>query len=601
MRNHIVLLLSVACVLPAKAQKKYTPLPLAENPYRWCIDANLLGGYAWQDPTTAKNKTNYPDAINSNIGNLKFNNGYSYGADVQLGAFFGQKRHFGIGTGLMFMEQKSDATLSNYNIEYRSTDASGNTFRQIIVGNNVKENITSTIVNIPVVLKYKDRFSKHWGISADAGALINLQFTNAYTTSATFDQGAIYKIKPPNDGNVTSEYDNLTIPSTGDWLITKANFLKNNPNGNWQEYARIKRAAGINVGDELPVNNRRGTTAYQKGSVGLILQPSVNYYLSNVVIMNLGGYFMLQPFQNNSLKDYRLTNGNGSYSSVLNNITASTNYAVGINAGVRILFGRSSNDIDRDGVADNKDRCPDIFGLPEFEGCPDTDKDGIEDKKDSCLTVWGLAHFAGCPDSDNDSIIDKLDDCPYAAGLIALSGCPDRDMDGTADKKDRCPDSFGLAEFYGCPDSDGDGIPNNLDKCPGTAGVSSNLGCPEVLDSIKTTKTTSGNMNTPILFEVNLFTLKSMSEPIIEDAIHELNKDNRTTLTIDGHADSSGPEPENIVLSLNRANAVKAALIKGGIKPSRLKTFGHGSSIPEATNSTPSGKERNRRVKMKMH
>jgi hypothetical protein len=28
-----------------------------------------------------------------------------------------------------------------------------------------------------------------------------------------------------------------------------------------------------------------------------------------------------------------------------------------------------------------EDACPDVFGLKEFNGCPDTDGDGIEDSK----------------------------------------------------------------------------------------------------------------------------------------------------------------------------------------------------------------------------
>ena len=45
-----------------------------------------------------------------------------------------------------------------------------------------------------------------------------------------------------------------------------------------------------------------------------------------------------------------------------------------ISAGLTYGFG--SGDADKDGIPDKKDKCPDVPGLKEFEGCPDTDGDG---------------------------------------------------------------------------------------------------------------------------------------------------------------------------------------------------------------------------------
>ena len=47
-------------------------------------------------------------------------------------------------------------------------------------------------------------------------------------------------------------------------------------------------------------------------------------------------------------------------------------------------MGLGAGDADKDGVSDKKDKCPDVFGLKEFEGCPDTDADGIPDNLDGC-------------------------------------------------------------------------------------------------------------------------------------------------------------------------------------------------------------------------
>ena len=95
------------------------------------------------------------------------------------------------------------------------------------------------------------------------------------------------------------------------------------------------------------------------------------------------------------------------------------NYGV-LALGVSYDFG--VGDTDKDGVND-KDKCPDVPGLKEFEGCPDTDEDGVPDPQDDCPEVAGPAENNGCPDTDGDTVLDKDDACPEVAGLVELGGC----------------------------------------------------------------------------------------------------------------------------------------------------------------------------------
>jgi OOP family OmpA-OmpF porin len=174
-------------------------------------------------------------------------------------------------------------------------------------------------------------------------------------------------------------------------------------------------------------------------------------------------------------------------------------------------------DRDHDGVPDIDDKCPDLPGKAEFQGCPDTDGDGIPDADDACPKQPGPKETQGCPvskdtdgdgvpddidrcpdnpedkdgfqdddgcpetDNDGDGIVDRMDACPNNAGPIENRGCPvfDRDGDGVPDDEDRCPDLPGKPEFKGCPDSDGDGIPDIDDKCPTVAGKKEFQGCPD--------------------------------------------------------------------------------------------------------------------------
>ena len=130
-------------------------------------------------------------------------------------------------------------------------------------------------------------------------------------------------------------------------------------------------------------------------------------------------------------------------------------------------------DADGDGIADEKDNCPNTAGLKEYGGCPDSDGDGIVDSEDGCPLAAGARELMGCPDADGDGVADKDDVCPQNAGT--LNGCPDGDGDGVADKDDDCPTVAG--NLGGCPDADGDGVRDQDDDCPSVAGTVG--GCPD--------------------------------------------------------------------------------------------------------------------------
>ncbi len=71
-------------------------------------------------------------------------------------------------------------------------------------------------------------------------------------------------------------------------------------------------------------------------------------------------------------------------------------------------------------------------------------------------------------------------------------------------------------------------------------------------------------------------------------------------LMIEGHTDSipinTAQFPSNWELSSARASAVVRYMINKGIDPLRLSGIGHGANYPIADNSSPEGRESNRRV-----
>ena len=265
--------------------------------------------------------------------------------------------------------------------------------------------------------------------------------------------------------------------------------------------------------------------------------------------------------------------------------------------GITIKFGRQ--DRDNDGVADKDDKCPDVAGKPELNGCPDADGDGITDAEDSCPDVFGLKEFNGCPDTDGDGIADKDDECPEVAGKPELKGCPDADNDGIADKDDKCPQQAGPKENNGCPwpDRDGDGVLDKDDECPEEAGPASNKGCPEVTQEVQTQLNSFAKT---ILFDVGKSTIRPESATVLNNIVNVLNKYKNSKFSVEGYTDTSGNKDKNQRLSEDRAYSVKAYLVDKGINPARLSAKGFGPEKPIASNKTKKGRELNRRVEINL-
>lgn len=255
-------------------------------------------------------------------------------------------------------------------------------------------------------------------------------------------------------------------------------------------------------------------------------------------------------------------------------------------AGFTFAFG--DGDVDRDGVKDSVDECPEVPGLESLNGCPDDDGDGIKNSDDDCPMTAGLAALNGCPDADGDGIKDSDDACPNVAGVAALSGCPDADGDGIKDSDDACPNAAGSKAMNGCPDADGDGVADKDDKCPAVVGPASNNGCPEYPLSMLA--------DYDINFDLEKYNIDSNDVQRLSTVIKVLLANNDAKISIEGHADNTGEESYNNPLSNNRASSIKDYLVNVGIDAGRLTTKALGESMPKASNDTEEGRAINRRV-----
>ncbi len=258
-------------------------------------------------------------------------------------------------------------------------------------------------------------------------------------------------------------------------------------------------------------------------------------------------------------------------------------------------------DTDEDGIKDSEDDCPETPGIPAFNGCPDTDGDGIKDSEDACPEKPGDAAFQGCPDTDGDGLADNVDGCPETPGPVDNNGCPfgDRDGDGVIDKDDSCPDTFGPAENAGCPysDLDGDGVFDKDDRCPQTPGPAENAGCPEIEEEEQEVINTAFDN---LEFETGGDVIKQSSYESLDGLAELLVRKENWKIMISGHTDAVGSESANLKLSEKRSKSVSNYLESKGVPRERLIVKWYGESKPIATNDTPEGRQRNRRVEMEI-
>ncbi|HEY6334890.1 MAG TPA: outer membrane beta-barrel protein [Alphaproteobacteria bacterium] len=101
-----------------------------------------------------------------------------------------------------------------------------------------------------------------------------------------------------------------------------------------------------------------------------------------------------------------------------------------------------------------------------------------------------------------------------------------------------------------------------------------------------------------VFFEFDSSNITPGGRMVVEQAATSIRESEVTLIHVTGHADRVGTEEYNFRLSLRRANAVKAELIRLGVSPDQMEIAGKGMTMPAV--DTPPGvrEQRNRRVEI---
>ena len=204
--------------------------------------------------------------------------------------------------------------------------------------------------------------------------------------------------------------------------------------------------------------------------------------------------------------------------------------------------------------------------------------------------------FTGCDDLDEDW-----------EGEVDQWGCPmlDSDGDGFLVWEDECPTEpivfIGASNDDGCPDHDvdGDGVPNREDHCPLEPGLEAYDGCiPPEYEERVTRVGDQIEIAERVHFESDRAVIETGSYELLEQVAMVI-RGNPDILLVEvaGHTDDRGGRDYNMMLSQERAEAVRQFLVeRGNVNPARVTAQGYGPDEPLIDEDSDEARAENRRV-----
>ena len=263
----------------------------------------------------------------------------------------------------------------------------------------------------------------------------------------------------------------------------------------------------------------------------------------------------------------------------------------------------------------------------------DTDQDGLPDVQDACPTEAGLIRLQGCPEPAEPKLPSGTLGKP---GLVAgpaettAPTAPSAEPETVARLGDLFPPD--LPEAVPGPE---EGLQSDLPPAveavgqlsqlvpavPASAGVAESESVEEPrAEGGKTRKNEPEEVPTvaeasvdlpcmaarnkapePILFAYGSDQLEETAKTQLAELAAVLASCQEATLLLEGHADATGSDRANLVLSIMRAYNVKYFLVyEYGIAQHRILSKGLGEEKPADSNGTETGRERNRRVNFEL-
>ena len=209
------------------------------------------------------------------------------------------------------------------------------------------------------------------------------------------------------------------------------------------------------------------------------------------------------------------------------------------------------------------------------------------------LALAAAMTVAGCQTTDAYTGDKKVNKTTKGAGIGALAGAVlgAATGDNSKERRKRALIGAGVGALAGA------GVGAYMDRQEAKLRAQ--------LQGTGVSVTRSGNdliLNMPgnITFKTASADLNASFFQVLDSVGLVLKEFDKTLIDVEGHTDSDGADAYNQQLSLQRATSVGSYLQSHGVNGQRIVTFGAGEVRPIASNSTPEGKQQNRRVELKL-
>jgi len=288
-------------------------------------------------------------------------------------------------------------------------------------------------------------------------------------------------------------------------------------------------------------------------------------------------------------------------------------------AGAAVDARGCSQDSDGDNIPDGLDRCPDTPAgvLVDARGCPkDSDGDGIPDGLDRCSdTPRGATVDAlGCPgDEDGDGVLDGLDKCPRTpvGAAVNPSGCaqgqtPNQPTPSGAQPPPAPTPKPAPAPAQAAPRANA-ARPNNAAQPPpgGQRPAIDTTGRPIQRPNVTVPRAAAapGGISSGVIPDVGFAPgtarLQTSSYVALDSVADILRGNPDLRIEIGAHVDNSGSSNDDLRITTLQAEAVRDYLVVKGASYQQIVARGYGSSVPLTTDTTPRGRQANRRVEIR--
>ncbi len=104
--------------------------------------------------------------------------------------------------------------------------------------------------------------------------------------------------------------------------------------------------------------------------------------------------------------------------------------------------------------------------------------------------------------------------------------------------------------------------------------------------------------NYTVYFDFDKSVINPAGQEVINQVLADASKHAPSSVSVTGHTDRAGPEDYNMALSLRRADAVRSALIAGGVAADKITVAGRGESEPAVPTADGVREAKNRRVEI---